>query len=518
MAPGETLDVAASVDLPTAQVSWAAYRLGDYRGVGARRIGDGGKAILSHQPACRPRAGDGLVSCDWTASVHVPIPGDAPVGAYLLKLTRVDGYERYVPFVVRRPRERSDVLVVLATSTWAAYNSYGGTSLYEDDEPSPSNAAHRAFRVSYDRPFEQGYGTGTLLSNERSAISWLESQPLRISYATAEEFEAADDILEDTKVVVLPGHDEYWTQLRRDRTDAAVSRGVSLLLLSANTGYWRVRTDAAPDGRKARVITCFKNADGDTGTPVTHRFREAPENEPEDALFGVMYRDRLAMVDVDAPVLIRRTDHWAFEGTDLRPGDVFWRVNGYEVDSIGAGAPLDTTALASSPLLSLNGGLGWGTMALRETGSGALVFAAGGLDFARTLSNYDLADTKAQRLVANVLYRALGEPVPPLKKFSGWREAKVTSTVDRVRTAAVLAGVPGDRGNDDGPPGIGRLKAPFAIAAVPDGSLLVTDGTSGAVRQIAADGTLSTVSGFPAVQLAHRGGRRPPGAHLGGGR
>jgi len=443
--------------------------------------------------------------------LHVPIPADAPVGAYLLKLTRVDGYERYVPFVVRRPRERSDVLVVLATSTWAAYNLHGGTSLYEDDEPSPSNAAHRAFRVSYDRPFSQGYGTGTLLSNERSAISWLESQPLRISYATAEEFEAADDILEDTKVVVLPGHDEYWTQLRRERTDAAVSRGVSLLLLSANTGYWRVRTDAAPDGRKARVITCFKNAEEDTGTPLTHRFREAPDAEPEDALFGIMYRDKLAMVDVDAPVLIRSTDHWAFEGTGLRPGDIFWRVNGYEVDALGPGAPEDTTVLATSPLLSLNGGMGWGNMVLRETARGAIVFSAGGLDFARTLSMRDVADTRAQRLVANVLYRALGSPVPTLRAFAGWREAKPTVHVDRVRTASVLAGVAGDSGTDDGPRGVGRFRAPLALAAAPDGSLLVTDGPSGSVRRVDPDGTLTTVSGFPhcvspvAIAADHQG-------------
>jgi DNA-binding beta-propeller fold protein YncE len=136
-------------------------------------------------------------------------------------------------------------------------------------------------------------------------------------------------------------------------------------------------------------------------------------------------------------------------------------------------------------------------MAIRETASGALVFAGGGLDFARTLSAADVADTKAQRLVANVLYRALGSPLPALHKFNGWREAKVASVVDRVRTAAVFAGIPGDRGTDDGPRGTGRLKAPLAVAAAPDGSLLVTDGTSGAVRRVATDGTLSTVADFP---------------------
>ena len=512
VAPGETVAFAVSVSLPQAQVTWSAYRLGYYKGLGGRLIGSEGSAVLVSQKSCTPLSGDGLVSCGWPASVNFKVPTDAPGGTYLLKLTRVaDGFESYVPFVVRQENERADVLVVLPTSTWAAYNNFGGTSLYEDDDDVPSNTDRRGYRVSYDRPFAQGYGTGTLLSNERSAITWLESQSLRISYATAEAFDETDDILPNSPVLVLPGHDEYWTELRRQRTQTAVGRGMSLLLLSANTSYWRVRLDASADGRPARVITCFKGAGGDTGSPLTHRFRDDPDSEPEDALFGVMYRDRLAMVDVDAPVLIGNTHHWAFEGTGLEPGDVFWRVNGYELDSMGPGAPTDTTVLATSPLLSLNGGLGWGNMAVRETASGALVFAAGGLDFARALSAAELADTKAQRLVANVLYRALKRPLPQLKAFLGWREANVTSTVDRVRTAQVFAGVPGDRGTDDGPRGVGRLRAPLALAVAPDGSLLVTDGTSGVVRKVEKDGSMTTITGFPrcsspiAVAADHQG-------------
>src|SRR5262249_7155562 len=152
--------------------------------------------------------------------------------------------------------------------------------------------------------------------------------------------------------------------------------------------------------------------------------------------------------------------------------------------------------LASSPLLSLIAGVGWSNMAIRETPSGAFVFASGGLDFARTLSARDVADPKAQRMVANVLYRGLGRPVPALQAFPGWREAK-SSVIGQVRVAGVFAGVPGQPGTDDGPPGSGRLFAPLGIAAAPDGSLLVTDGTSGAVRRLEPDGTLETVSGFP---------------------
>src|SRR5262249_48112494 len=159
-----------------------------YGGTGGRLISLGGETGLGRQPPCRPRDEDGLVACGWTRGLRYHVPDDAPGGAYVLKLSRQDGFGSDVPLLVRNVRERSDVLVVLATSTWAAYNNFGGTSLYEDDDD-PKNPAHRAFRVSYDRPYAQQAGSGTLLTNEGSAITWLESQHLRISYAAAEDFE-----------------------------------------------------------------------------------------------------------------------------------------------------------------------------------------------------------------------------------------------------------------------------------------------------------------------------------------
>lgn len=503
IAPGDSVQVAASVDRTTT-VSWSIFRLGHYQGMGARQIGNSGKVTVSPQPPCQPRAPDGLVSCGWAPNVVSWMPRTAPSGAYVLVLSRPDGISSYVPFVVRRPAERGDVLVVLATSTWAAYNLYGGTSLYWDSTKPQVTSAGRAFRVSYDRPFQAQDGTGTLLSNELSAIRWLEAQNLRITYATAEDLDTDPDPLRGASVLVIPGHDEYWTQKRRDRLEAAVDRGLSVLLLSANTGYWRVRLEAAADGRERRVITCFKTsaATEDPAAPqgpLTSQFRQDPLAQPESRLFGVMYTDGLTLPEHAAPMLVRRTDHWAFASTGFVPGDVVWRANGYETDDVVPSSPTDIEILARSPLVSSLRGVAFSSMVLRQTAGGGLVFSVGAVDFVRTLSDPTLADPRAQRLVANVLYRALNRTVPTgLHFFQG---AKPSAPIlDRVRGATVFAGTPGTPGVIDGAAGVGLLDAPMALAVEASGALLVTDAEAKSVRRVATDGTLSTVSGFPALR------------------
>jgi sugar lactone lactonase YvrE len=129
-------------------------------------------------------------------------------------------------------------------------------------------------------------------------------------------------------------------------------------------------------------------------------------------------------------------------------------------------------------------------MVVRESGS-ALVFAAGGIDFTTALSGSDRADPRVQRIAANVIARALNR-VPQLSVTFGAPPAAPSGPFARdVRT---VAGLPFDAGDDDGPPGVGRLRAPGAVAVLGDGSLVVVDMDSGRLRHVAADGRLSTIA------------------------
>src|SRR5207248_270406 len=111
------------------------------------------------------------------------------------------------------------------------------------------------------------------------------------------------------------------------------------------------------------------------------------------------------------PLVVRDAGHWALEGAGLHAGDLIARAHGYEVDQTDENTPPGTEILADSPVLSYFGNLRRAQMTLRKQGE-ALILAAGGTDFVRTLASRDLFDPRAGRIVANVLYRALGRPAP----------------------------------------------------------------------------------------------------------
>ena len=59
------------------------------------------------------------------------MPANAVSGVYIAKLTRTDtGGASHIPFVVRNDASHSDLLFQTSDTTWQAYNTYGGNSLY----------------------------------------------------------------------------------------------------------------------------------------------------------------------------------------------------------------------------------------------------------------------------------------------------------------------------------------------------------------------------------------------------
>ena len=499
--PGEDVIIAASSDAAPATLTWDVFRLGYYQNSGARKIFSGGPAVLGAQALCPMVPSTGLVACGWSESFRIHTQSDWIDGVYLVKMTRNDGYQSYVPFFVRDDSRASTVVVGIPTATWAAYNSWGGDSLYDG----AANSRGRAYQVSYDKPYRRDKGAGHLIRNERHLIKWVEAQGLDITYATDEELDRDPNILSNAKILILPAHDEYWSSQIRSRVEAAVASGTSLALLGANAGYWQMRLDNASDGRTRRVITCYKG-DALTVDPVgpqspllTGQFRLAPVSRPENALFGVMFNHHYNQFGF--PTVITDVSHWAMQATGFAVGDTLPRAGGYEIDELvsGPSSPNNLHVLADIPMLSLEGAVGHGQMVIRDQGS-ATVFASGGIDFASTLASENSADPRAQRLVANIIYHALGEATPDLTVI----QPSVTPLIQpgfaaSVKTKAGVAGTPGDQ---DGVLGVGSFAAPIAVAPLPGGALAVADATVNKVKRIDAGGTITTLaSGFGAGAL-----------------
>src|SRR5215813_3128298 len=120
-------------------------RVGYYQGNGARKVVSDmqpSASLPQSQPEClNDSETTGLIDCgNWAVSASWAVPSDAVSGLYLAHLVRDDtGGSSLVPFVVRNDASHSDLLFQTSDTTWQAYNSYGGNSLYRCSVCPPGN-------------------------------------------------------------------------------------------------------------------------------------------------------------------------------------------------------------------------------------------------------------------------------------------------------------------------------------------------------------------------------------------
>ncbi|HEV8549218.1 MAG TPA: N,N-dimethylformamidase beta subunit family domain-containing protein, partial [Polyangiaceae bacterium] len=488
---GEALDVHVNVSVRSA-VKWQLFRLGYYRGRGARRLADGLVTEVQPEPDCPVDRHTGLIECSWDTTFAIPIDPKWVSGYYLVKLTRDDGFESTVPFVVRESEPTAPVLVQASMNTWQAYNRWGGASLYHNDLGSKAFKATHAFRVSYDRPYGTGDGAGRLFDLEIWLVKWLEERGVEVAYTTNVDVDRAPETLLSRRIVVVSGHDEYWTLGERRALEATRDAGVSLAVLSANTGYWRVRFDPSSAGADRRIITCYKSAkdDPDDDAPdTTVRFRDAPHARPENELTGVLYQ----LGDyplASLPTYVADPTHWVFEGTGVKTGDRLGVTLGGEWDEAisDASEPAGVEFVTASPAFDSSGGVTSSAGALYAPTDHSFVFASGSEQFALGLSEPHTVAPRTQRVLHNLLVRAgVADPAP------------LTPCAPTPRTVwpgqvSVLAGS-GEAGHHDGPATEALFDAPGGLALGADGTLYVTESRNHDVRALAPDGTVSTLAG-----------------------
>ncbi|HJU05341.1 MAG TPA: N,N-dimethylformamidase beta subunit family domain-containing protein [Nitrospiraceae bacterium] len=279
------------------------YRLGFYGGMGARKIASIQPDVRpSPQPGCLTDSETGLIDCgNWNESARWNVPNDATSGVYFTKLIREDGLPGagHLVFVVRDDAGHSDLLVQTSDTTWQAYNSYGGRSLYENV---PGGTA-RAYKVSYNRPFSNPWtdGQNWIFNAEYPMIRWLEANGYDVNYFAAVDTDRRGDLLTRHRVFLSVGHDEYWSAAQRAAVEAARDHGVHLAFFSGNEMFWKVRWEPSLDGSATgyRTLVCYKethaNAKIDpdqnwTGTWRDSRFSPPSDGgRPENAITGTLF-------------------------------------------------------------------------------------------------------------------------------------------------------------------------------------------------------------------------------------
>ncbi|HEY1216420.1 MAG TPA: N,N-dimethylformamidase beta subunit family domain-containing protein [Bryobacteraceae bacterium] len=128
----------------------------------------------------------GFADCgNWAVSAHWAVPTTAVSGIYLANLVGSDtGGTSQVFFIVRNDASHSDILYQSSGETWAAYNDYGGHSLYGGAGTFDLN--NRAFKASYNRPSDtRNFEAATFVyTAEYPMVRWMEANGYDDSYFT----------------------------------------------------------------------------------------------------------------------------------------------------------------------------------------------------------------------------------------------------------------------------------------------------------------------------------------------
>ena len=396
-APGETVTVHAA----TTARSFDLEILRDGRAPATVLQRSGLAGVWPDTPAdCSARG------CGWPPALRFTVPADWRSGGYVVVTRCRDAAGTEIAhqhlFLVRAaPERRAPRVLLAATSTWLAYNDWGGSNHYEGiagpqgDRFSPTVSIERPWsrgfvalprdapRIALTEPppigakpryphmewafangYSKKYASAGWASYERPFLRWMEERGYAIDVLSQHDLDADPDCLDGYATVVIVGHDEYWSWAMRDGLDAYTDAGGRVARFAGNF-FWQVRLEDA--GRrqichKARARETDPMFRSDTPHLATLCWDAAELARPAALTMGLsgargVYAGWGGCVPRGSGgFTVYRPEHWAFADTDLYYGDILGgrsRSFGYEVDGldyvIREGLPAPTGADGAPP-------------------------------------------------------------------------------------------------------------------------------------------------------------------------
>ncbi len=304
----------------------AVFRNGWYGGAGARVVFETTVTNGALRSVPTPDA-NGMVDAAWPQTLSLDTT-TFPSGAYLVSLSQEGSPTALglIPFIVREDRRVADVLFELPTQTWQAYDNFGGKSTYDIN----STNQQRAYKVSLNRPYEDGGGAGQFAS-VYNLIRFLEREGYDITYAASSDIDRDANIMNNRKVLVSGFHDEYWTGQMFTNLKRWISQGKHFLSLSSNSIYWQTRYE-----NNRRTLVVYKDAALDPVTDPKQKtvlFRSKEVDRPESELLSAMYEGSYNYPEARDWV-VKNSGHWIYAGTGLAEGAKIKDLVGYEWDRV----------------------------------------------------------------------------------------------------------------------------------------------------------------------------------------
>jgi hypothetical protein len=419
-----TLQVRA-LDTAITKFDATIYRQGWYNGAGGTRVAQHlGLTPAANAVVPAPDPASGRVALSWPSALTVQTGNTWVSGVYIIVLSTSFGAgpstTAYVPFIVRDDASSSKVLFVLPTSTWQAYNEWGGKSLYDYNSKGAtvtsltgaSGSPTRATQVSFDRPYCGNLGAGVYLGSDQPMLRFLEREGYDVTYAASEDLEANANLLKNHKVFLTTWHDEYYSVGMRQHLVAGRDAGTNLAFFTANSLYQQIRW-----ANGNRTIVAYKDAARDPGTPKTDLSRVV--GAPENQVLGGMFENAFGYGETRGWV-VTNSSHWLYGGTGLHDGDQIPNLVGYEWDTydryVATGVPAGVQKLSDTPMGPILGIPNKQQATIYQAASGASVFNAATMYWSYVTEGYLPswpADARVQQMTRNVLFQFGGGGSPP---------------------------------------------------------------------------------------------------------
>ena len=495
------------INTPAKNYTINIYRVGYYGGMGARKVAtiSPSAPLPQSQPACITDSSTGLIDCgNWGVSASWAVPATATSGVYFAHLVRSDtGGDSHIVFVVRNDSSHSSILYQTSDETWQAYNYYGSGSLYGAGSPA-FDLGSRSYKVSYNRPFlTRGFAQewdSWLFGPEFPMIQWLEQNGYDVTYFTGVDGARNGSLIQNHKIYMDSGHDEYWSGPRRANVQAARDAGVNLAFFTGNGIFWKTRWENSIDGTNTpnRTLVCYKETlafgklDPNDPPTSTGTWRDptfgppADGYKPENALLGSLFMvngigpDNDGSLTMKVPSADGKMRFWRNTAVaTLAPNATYTLPTGslgfeWDMDVDNGFRPAgafhlstSTYTLTSDLLLDYGAtyGAGVGThhLMLYRAPSGALVFSSGTINWSWGLNNnHD-----------NLFGFSTPDPDPNMQ------QATVNLFADMgVQPATLQAGLAPASASTDTTPPTSTITSPSPSATISTGNSFTVTGTA----------------------------------------
>ena len=355
--PGESETI--YVNAPGARtVTVRIFRMGWYGGRGGREVLASQPLRVAAQPACQHQYETGLTECAWHPTLSFAIPSAIPSGVYIAKLSTSTGASDCL-FVVLAARPQP-LLAQLPTSTYEAYNSWGGDSLYPGGADRVGvTGTTQGVEVSYERPYDSVTGAGEFFARDVAMVRFLERYGYPVSYTTSESVNEDPAQLAGHRALIDFGHSEYWSQKQAAAFARALRGGTNLLFFGSDTMAWRVRyvrasRAASQPGAPDRTIVAYKQF---AALDPNRRYPTGSFADGGASLTGSAYAGcitpRLPQRGPPTyryyrwvPSIVLRPQ-WLFAGTGITSSTLIGGIVGYELDMLSPASPRGTLVLGT---------------------------------------------------------------------------------------------------------------------------------------------------------------------------